>query len=155
MVKIPIAEPYFDNTELQYVSEAVKSGWVSSAGKYLPQFEEQFAKYCGVKYRVATSNGTTALHLALKALGIKKDDEVIVPTVTFIVIANMVAYLEAIEIRPFFYPVHSMPPYRKFGTDSYPVSVDIAKKGMNLPSAVTLKKKDIAYIVSIIRMASK
>jgi dTDP-4-amino-4,6-dideoxygalactose transaminase len=141
MVKIPIAEPYFDKAELQYVSEAVKSGWVSSAGKYIPQFEKQFAKYCGVKYRVATSNGTTALHLALKALGIKKDDEVIVQTVTFTVTANMVAYLEAIEIRPFFYPIHTMPPYRKLATDSYPVSQEIAKKGIKLPSAVTLKRQ--------------
>jgi perosamine synthetase len=71
-------------------TDAVKSGWVSSLGKYIDSFEEKFAAYCGAKHAVATSNGTTALHLALVALGIKGDDEVIIPDLTFVATANAV-----------------------------------------------------------------
>lgn len=92
---IPISEPSLGEEELINVTDAVKSGWISSKGKYIKEFEEKFAGYCGVKYGIATSNGTVSLHLALKALGIKKDDEVIVPTLTFIATANAVAYCQA------------------------------------------------------------
>jgi perosamine synthetase len=80
MYRIPIAEPEIGEEELKNVMEAVKSGWVSSKGKFINEFEERFAEYIGVKYGVATSSGTTALHLALVALGVKKGDEVIIPT---------------------------------------------------------------------------
>lgn len=92
---IPIAEPSLGEQELNKVIEAVKSGWISSKGKFIPEFEEKFAQYCGVKYGVATSNGTVALHLALTALGIGQEDEVIVPTLTFIATANAVNYTGA------------------------------------------------------------
>lgn len=92
---IPIAEPFLGEEELKNITEAVKSGWVSSKGKFIPEFEEKFAEYCGCKHGIATSNGTAALHLALKALGIKKGDEVIVPTLTFIATANAVTYCGA------------------------------------------------------------
>ena len=89
---IPVAEPSLGEEELLNITEAVKRGWVSSKGKYIEEFEGGFARYCGVKYGVTTSNGTVALHLALKALGITKDDEVIVPDLTFIATANAVTY---------------------------------------------------------------
>ena len=92
---IPISEPSLGEEELINIIDAVKSGWISSKGKYIKEFEEKFAGYCGVKYGISTSNGTVSLHLALKALGIKKDDEVIVPTLTFIATANAVAYCNA------------------------------------------------------------
>ncbi len=92
---IPIAEPSLGEEELNNVIEAVKSGWVSSKGKFIEEFEENFSSYCGRKYGVATSNGTVALHLALKALGIDKEDEVIVPDLTFIATANAVTYCNA------------------------------------------------------------
>lgn len=95
---IPIAEPLLGEEELTNVIEAVKSGWISSKGKFIPEFEEKFARYCGVKYGVATSNGTVALHLALIALGIKEGDEVIVPTLTFIATANAVRYTGATPV---------------------------------------------------------
>lgn len=100
---IPIAEPLLGEEELNNVIEAVKSGWISSKGKFIPEFEEKFARYCGVKYGVATSSGTVALHLALTALGIKEDDEVIIPTLTFIATANAVRYTGA---RPVFIDSH-------------------------------------------------
>ena len=95
---IPIAEPWLGDEEIQNVIEAVRSGWISSKGKFIHEFEDAFAKYCGAEHGVATSNGTTALHLALAGLGIKKGDEVIVPTLTFIATANAVTYTGATPI---------------------------------------------------------
>ena len=77
---IPVCEPFLDGNELKYVTDAVETGWISSAGKYVTAFEQQFAAYCGCKYGVAVCNGTVALHLALVALGIGKGDEVISPS---------------------------------------------------------------------------
>ena len=92
---IPVSAPQIGTKELQYVSECVLTGWISSSGKFVQQFEKMFADFCGSKYAVATSNGTTALHLALLSLNICKGDEVIVPTLTFIATANAVNYTGA------------------------------------------------------------
>ena len=92
---IPISRPSIGIKEIEYVTDAIKSGWVSSLGKYIDMFEKKFAKYCGVKYAVATSNGTTALHLTLVSLGITKDDEVIIPDFTFVATASAVKYIGA------------------------------------------------------------
>lgn len=100
---IPIAEPSLGEEELKNITEAVKSGWISSKGKFILEFEEKFAEYCGCKHGTATSNGTVSLHLALKALDIKKGDEVIVPTLTFIATANAVTYCNA---KPVFVDSH-------------------------------------------------
>ena len=102
-MRIPVAEPCIGDEELKNVIEAVKSGWISSKGKFIEEFEREFAKYCGVKYGVATANGTVALHLALKALGIGKGDEVIVPALTFVATANAVTYCNA---KPVFVDSH-------------------------------------------------
>jgi perosamine synthetase len=101
--KIPITEPEIGETELKNVTDAVKSGWVSSRGPFIEEFEEKFSKYIGLKHGIATSNGTTALHLALAALGIKHGDEVIVPTLTFASVANVVIYMGA---KPVFIDSH-------------------------------------------------
>lgn len=95
---IPVSEPLLAGNELEYVSDCIRSGWVSSLGKYIPEFERQFARFCGVKHGIAVSNGTTALHLALVALGIRPGDEVIVPTLTFIATANAVHYTGAAPV---------------------------------------------------------
>lgn len=95
---IPVAEPALGNREQEYVDEAIRSGWISSLGKYVNKFEEDFAKFCDVKYGVACSNGTVALHLALLALGIKEGDEVIVPVSTYISTANAVKYVNATPV---------------------------------------------------------
>jgi len=100
---IPIAEPSLGEEELRNVIEAVKSGWISSKGKFIEEFEHKIANYCGRRYGVATSNGTVALHLALKALGIKKGDKVIVPDLTFVAVANSVTYCDA---KPVFVDSH-------------------------------------------------
>jgi perosamine synthetase len=89
---IPITDLSFEGNELEYVTDCIKTGWVSSLGKYVHRFEDGFAAYCGAKHGIATSNGTTALHLALAAMGIGPGDEVIIPTLTFVATANAVIY---------------------------------------------------------------
>lgn len=92
---IPVAEPWIEEKERQYVLDCINSGWVSSMGDYILKFEKGFSEYCGTEFGIACSNGTTALHLALLAMGIGKGDEVIVPTLTFIGTANAVTYTGA------------------------------------------------------------
>lgn len=97
-VMIPISKPELKGNELKYLTDAFLSTWISSTGKYIDMFEEKFAQFCGVKYSVAVSNGTAALHLALLALGIGKDDEVIVPDITFAATINAVLYVGATPV---------------------------------------------------------
>tara|TARA_Y100001947_G_scaffold152448_1_gene154041 strand:- start:72 stop:1163 length:1092 start_codon:yes stop_codon:yes gene_type:complete len=95
MSYIPISQPSITQKEIDYVTDAVKSGWVSSLGEYVDKFEKMFCEYCDTKYSLTTSNGTVALHLALAALDINQEDEVIVPDFTFVATANAVKYLGA------------------------------------------------------------
>lgn len=95
---IPIYEPTLGDAEEAAVLDAVRSGWISSNGKYIREFEERFAAFCGVAHGISTSNGTTALHLALHALGIGPGDEVIVPALTFVASANAVHYTGATPV---------------------------------------------------------
>ncbi len=92
---IPISEPSITDKEISYVLDAVKSGWVSSLGPYINEFENKFAEFVGTKYALTAANGTVALHLSLVSLGIKSGDEVIVPDLTFIATANAVTYIGA------------------------------------------------------------
>lgn len=118
---IPVAEPDLDGNELKYVTECIKTGWISSVGSYVTKFEEEFSKYCNVKHGVAVANGTVALHLALEALGIKKGDEVIVPALTFVATANAVKYTGA---KPIF--IDSEP--RTWNIDPEKIEEKITKK---------------------------
>ncbi len=81
---IPVNEPLLAGRELENVSECVRSGWVSSAGRFIGEFEQGWAAYCGRRHGVAVCNGTTALELAVESLGIGSGDEVILPTFTII-----------------------------------------------------------------------
>ena len=92
---IPVCQPFLNGNELKYVDDAVRTGWISSSGKYVKAFEEAFAEYCGVKYAVGVCNGTVALHLALTCLGIGQGDEVIIPDFTMIASAFAVCYTGA------------------------------------------------------------
>lgn len=86
----PVSMPSLAGRELEYVTDAVQSGWISSLGTYVTRFEEEFAAFCGTRHAITVSNGTVALHLALHALGIGPGDEVIVPDLSFIATANAV-----------------------------------------------------------------
>ena len=92
---IPISRPSITQREIDLVTDAVSSGWVSSLGPYIDRLEKQFAAFCGTQYAIATANGTVALHLALVACGIGVGDEVIVPDLTFAATANAVLYTGA------------------------------------------------------------
>ncbi len=89
---IPVCEPFLSGKELEYVNDCLKTNWISSKGKYIEEFEQRFANYCGCQYGISASSGTTALHLALASLGIGPGDEVIIPTFTMIATAFAVAY---------------------------------------------------------------
>ncbi|MCJ7833273.1 MAG: DegT/DnrJ/EryC1/StrS family aminotransferase [Deltaproteobacteria bacterium] len=95
---IPVNEPLLGKAELNKVAACIKSNWISSQGKYLIEFEEKFARYCGVKYGISTTSGTTALHLALAAIGVGPGDEVLIPTFTMAATAFAVCYCGATPV---------------------------------------------------------
>ncbi len=97
-VYIPVAIPDLKGKEFEYLTDAFISTWISSAGTYINRFENEFAAYCGTEYGVAVSNGTVALHLALKALDIGYGDEVIVPDLTFAATINAVLHANATPV---------------------------------------------------------
>ena len=93
--KLRLAEPVLGEKELEYVSDCVRSSWISSKGRYIEKFENGFSRFCGAKHGIATSSGTAALHLAFAAIGVGPGDEVIVPSFTMVASANAVAYTGA------------------------------------------------------------
>jgi perosamine synthetase len=122
---IPISMPSITEKEKQYVNEAVESTWISSLGKFIDQFEKEFADFSDTKYAVAVSNGTAAIHLSLVAMGVKSGDEVIVPDLSFIATANAVLHANA---KPVFVDI-----------DPYNLCMDPAK----IEAAITDKTKAI------------
>jgi perosamine synthetase len=98
MYKIPVYQPSLYGNEKKYVNECIDSTWISSKGKFVSQFETAFANYIDIKHATTVSNGTVAIHLALLALGIGKDDEVIVPTLTYIASVNSITYTGATPV---------------------------------------------------------
>lgn len=116
--RVPILEPLLGGNELEYVTECIKTNWISSQGKYVQQFEDEVKRYTGSKYALAVSNGTVALHLALVSLGVGAGDEVIVPDITFGATLNAIILAGA-----------------------KPVLIDVDKKTWNL--SVELLKKHI------------
>lgn len=93
---VPLHEPTFNDREIDYVTDCLKTGWVSSVGAYVNRFEEDLARFVGVKRAVATVNGTAALHIALKVAGVKAEDEILMPSLTFVATANAVSYMGAV-----------------------------------------------------------
>ncbi len=93
---VSLHEPEFSGNEWAYVKECLDTGWVSSVGKFVDSFEGMLADYTGVKHAVATVNGTAALHVCLKLAGVERDEEVLVPALTFVATANAVSYCGAI-----------------------------------------------------------
>ena len=85
---IPLSVPNFGEKEAAYAAEAITSGWVSTSGAKVSEFEEALAAYVGMPRAVAANSGTSSLHLAAMAAGIRRGDEVIVPTLTFIAAVN-------------------------------------------------------------------
>jgi len=95
---IPLHEPRFIGNEKKYLNECIDSTFVSSIGKFVNQFEDKIAEYTGVKYAVATSSGTSALHIALLLSGIEDNDEVITQALSFVATCNAINYCGASPI---------------------------------------------------------
>ena len=93
---VALHEPHFGGREWDYVKETLDSGWVSSVGRYVDEFERRLAERCEVPHAVATVNGTAALHACLLLVGVQPGDEVLMPALTFIATANAVSYCGAI-----------------------------------------------------------
>lgn len=98
MKEIPLSVPHLDGNEWEYIKECLDTNWVSSAGKYVDKFEKDLAAYINSKNAVATVNGTAAIHIALKILGVEAGDKVLVPALTFIASVNPVAYCGATPV---------------------------------------------------------
>jgi len=93
--RFPVCEPFLAGNELKYATDAIKTGWISSSGKYVTLFEKKFAEYCGAHHASTACNGTAALHLALKAADIGEGDEVILPNFTMSATAFSACYVGA------------------------------------------------------------
>jgi perosamine synthetase len=95
---IPVNEPAIGEREIEYVMDCLRTGWISSAGRYIEEFEAAWAAYCGRREGVAVSNGTAALEMAVQALDLQPGDEVIMPTFTIISCAQAVVYAGGIPV---------------------------------------------------------
>ena len=95
-VNIHLHEPSFLNTNaLNYVKDCIETGWVSSSGKWVSRFENLLSDFTGAKHVIAVSNGTVALRLALYLVGVRADDEVLIPPMSFVATANSISHLGA------------------------------------------------------------
>ena len=92
---IPLSLPNLAGKEWDYVKQCLDTGWISTAGSFVDRFESEFAEYLGVASSVSVVNGTSALHIALQLLGVKNNDLVIMPNVTFVASANSISYMGA------------------------------------------------------------
>lgn len=98
MSKISLSIPQIDKNDIQYIKKSLKSGWVSTAGKDIDKFEFEIKKFTKSKHVLACVNGTSGLHISLVSLGLKKNDEVIVPSITFVAPINSIRYVGASPI---------------------------------------------------------
>ena len=103
--KIQLHEPYFKGSNAyKYLKECIDTGWVSSSGKWVTEFERRISDFTGSKYAIAVSNGTVALRLSLFLAGVRANDEVIIPPLTFVGTANSISHLGSkphfVDIEP-------------------------------------------------------
>ena len=96
--EVHLASPVLNGNEKKYVMDCIDTGWISANGKYVNEFERQFAEFCGVKHAISCANGTVALHLPLLSYGIGPGDEILIPTFTYIATANAIKYCGATPV---------------------------------------------------------
>ena len=141
---LPLHIPVLGPNAEAYVSECVTTGWVSSVGKFVDRFEEDLAKYTGVKRAIAVVNGTAALHIAQLLCGVVDGDEVLVPSLCFVATANAVKYCNA---TPHFIDISN----RTLGVD--PVKLDeYLTEVADIGSGVCVNRKTGKTIRALIGM---
>ena len=113
---VPLHEPKFIGNEKEYLNDCIDSTFVSSVGKYVDEFERKFASYVGTKYAIATVNGTSALHIALRLINVNENSEVITQALSFVATANAIKYCGA-----------------------EPIFIDVSKKTLGLSPKALLK----------------
>lgn len=151
-IRIPVYIPDLSGNELDYVSNAVKSTWISSLGSYIDRFESMFSEYCGAKYGVAVMNGTVALHLALKLFDIGPGDEVLIPDLTFIATANCVAYTGAkpvlVDIEPEYWQINAENLERKInGNTKAIIVVHLYGHPVDMDAVMKIAKKHDLVVI--------
>tara|TARA_B110000858_G_C17800755_1_gene475107 strand:+ start:323 stop:1483 length:1161 start_codon:yes stop_codon:yes gene_type:complete len=138
---IPLSVPHLSGNEWKYVKDCLDTNWVSSTGKYVNLFEKKIEKYTKAKYAIACINGTSALHISLILSGISRNDEVIVPTVSFIAPINAINYCSA---KPIFMDID----------DNYTLDIKKTIEFLNLKTifknGITINKKTKRKISAII-----
>lgn len=121
---VPLHEPYFKDTNAwNYVKNCIDSGWVSSSGNWVNKFEEKICLFTGAKYSILINNGTSGLRLALHILGVKENEEVLIPPFSFVATANAISHLGA-----------------------FPHFIDIEEGSLSMcPKALTKRLNQIAF----------
>lgn len=131
----PLHEPYFTTREYKKLKECIQSGYVSTVGKSVHIFEKKISKLTKSKYCISVVNGTSAIHLGLLALGVKNNDEVLLPTLGFVAVPNAISYCGAI---PNF-------------VDSEKNTLGVCPKKLHkYLNDKTIKKKKIKYLINLL-----
>ncbi len=139
---IPVYEPLLKDRKKQLLAECIDSGWISSEGPFVREFEEQHSHYIGAQYGVAVCNGTAALKTALYGIGVRKGDEVIMPSLTIISCALAALRLGARPVlREHDYVVAGL----------FPCNDQAYKQGFYLPSGLTLTEPQIDVVCEAVR----
>ena len=126
---IPLSVPNLNGKEINYLSNCIKTGWLSTSGKFVSLFEKKISQFTGIRYSIACNSGTSAIHVSLRLLGVQANDEVIVPTLTFIAPVNAIRYISA---NPIFMDCD----------DFYNIDID---KTLNFIKEETYMKRGFAY----------
>lgn len=141
---LALHEPEFAGREWEYVKDCIDTGWVSSVGAYVDRFERDLAAYTGVAHAVATSNGTSALHVCLLLAGVRPGDEVLLPALTFIATANAVSYAGAV---PHFVDSETV----SLGVDAAKLEAHLAE-GAELVDGICVNRRTRAPIRALVVM---
>ena len=149
---IPVSEPLFGKKEENNLIECIRSGWISSEGPFVEEFEETCARYCQVKEGIAVSSGTTALQVALRALSLNKGDEVIMPS--FTIISCAIAIIEAgatpvlVDCEPETWTMDVEQVYKKITPRTKAImAVHIYGHSVNMDPLLILAKEHNLYVI--------